>query len=262
MRKRNIPILLLVSFLVVSCSLLKSISKQDSEKINLPDNVEVRNPESINFEDERIVVMELPAENEFYLGKDKIEREALRSEFEKLQKTDALRAYRGWNNLYIKATSDISYGNIVDVLKSFPPKPDIYFNLIVRVKRKEFLPDGKEKLNALTVWNSCKNFSVSPSLEKPIKPNPLTLVLTMKKDGTFNLNNEEVTLDSLAKKLEEIFKQREINFVVRPGTNEVEKTVFVKAPRSAKYDNVVRLIESVYLSGGFPICLQTEDLEP
>ena len=97
------------------------------------------------------------------------------------------------------------------------------------------------------------------------KPNPLTLVVAVNKaDMTISLNNEaagDVSDTSLlTNKLSEIFKQRENNLVFREGTNEVEKTVFVKAPRSVRYGNVVRVIDAVKLAGSDRVGLQIDDL--
>ena len=41
----------------------------------------------------------------------------------------------------------------------------------------------------------------------------------------------------------------------------IEKTVFIKAPRSADYGQVVKLIDAVNLAGANPISLQIDDLE-
>jgi len=97
------------------------------------------------------------------------------------------------------------------------------------------------------------------------KPNPLTLVVAVNKaDMTVSLNNEaagDVSDTSLlTTKLQEIFKQRENNLVFREGTNEVEKTVFLKSPRSVKYGDVVRVVDAVKLAGSDRVGLQVDDL--
>lgn len=101
--------------------------------------------------------------------------------------------------------------------------------------------------------------------QAPAKPNPLTLVVAINKsDMKVSLNNEpsgDVSdTSSLTAKLQEIFKQRENNLVFREGTNEVEKTVFIKSPRSVKYGDVVKVIDSVKLAGSDRIGLQVDDL--
>lgn len=102
-------------------------------------------------------------------------------------------------------------------------------------------------------------------VQAPAKPNPLTLVVTVDKSNMgVALNNEAAgdTSDTslLTTKLQEIFKQRENNLVFREGTNEVEKTVFIKSPRSIKYGDVVRVIDAVKLAGSDRVGLQVDDL--
>ena len=98
-----------------------------------------------------------------------------------------------------------------------------------------------------------------------VKPNPLTLVVGISKDTKqITLNNEgfgDVTDTSkLTDKLKEIFKQREDNGVLREGTNEVEKTIFIKSPKSIKYGDVVKVIDAAKFAGASPIGLQIDDL--
>src|SRR5580765_156012 len=73
-----------------------------------------------------------------------------------------------------------------------------------------------------------------------IKPNPLTLVITIDKNTKkVRLNNDDAgdvsDASALTDRLKAIFTQREQNGVFREGTNEVEKTVFIKSSTSTKY---------------------------
>jgi len=97
------------------------------------------------------------------------------------------------------------------------------------------------------------------------KPNPLTLVVGINQaDRKITLNNADAgnvtDAASLTSQLSEIFKNRENNGVFREGTNEVEKTVFIKSPRSIKYGEVVKVIDAVKQAGAQPIGLQIDDL--
>lgn len=98
-----------------------------------------------------------------------------------------------------------------------------------------------------------------------VKPNPLTLVISINRaTRALALNNESAgTIDepeSLTAKLTDIFKQREINDVRREGTNEIEKTVFIKSPTSVRYGDVVKVIDAVKMAGAEPVGLQIDDL--
>jgi biopolymer transport protein ExbD len=101
--------------------------------------------------------------------------------------------------------------------------------------------------------------------QQEVKPNPLTLVVAINKDTkAVTLNNEsagDVTdATALTGKLADIFKQRADNGVYREGTNEVEKTIFIKSPTSVRYGDVVKVIDAAKLAGASPIGLQIDDL--
>lgn len=98
-----------------------------------------------------------------------------------------------------------------------------------------------------------------------VKPNPLTLVVAINKDTKgVTLNNANAgdvsDASSLTAQLQEIFKQRENNGVFREGTNEVEKTIFIKSPKSVRYGDVVKVIDAAKQAGAQPIGLQIDDL--
>jgi len=98
-----------------------------------------------------------------------------------------------------------------------------------------------------------------------VKPNPLTLVVAINKETkAITLNNDNFgdvsDTEKLNTRLSEIFKERENNGVFREGTNEVEKTVFIKSPKSVRYGDVVKVIDAAKAAGASPIGLQIDDL--
>lgn len=98
-----------------------------------------------------------------------------------------------------------------------------------------------------------------------VKPNPLTLVVGINRETkAVTLNNEPAgdvsDASALTAKLEQIFKQRSDNGVFREGTNEVEKTVFIKAPKSVRYGDVVKVIDAAKTAKASPVGLQIDDL--
>jgi len=98
-----------------------------------------------------------------------------------------------------------------------------------------------------------------------VKPNPLTLVVAINKETKgITLNNENFgdvsDTEKLNTKLNEIFRERENNGVFREGTNEVEKTIFIKSPKSVRYGDVVKVIDAAKAAGASPIGLQIDDL--
>jgi biopolymer transport protein ExbD len=103
-----------------------------------------------------------------------------------------------------------------------------------------------------------------PNQSQDIKPNPLTLVVTISPDLKLKLNLDEMgsvnDTGPLAAKLAYLFQQRKEQNAFRPGTTDVEKTVFVKAPRSMHYGEVVKVIDAIKGAGANPVGLQIDDL--
>jgi biopolymer transport protein ExbD len=98
-----------------------------------------------------------------------------------------------------------------------------------------------------------------------VKPNPLTLVVSINRDDRkIALNNDAAgSVDDpspLTQKLTEIFTQRANNGVFKEGTNQVEKTLFIKSPKSVRYGDVVKVIDAAKQAGADPIGLQIDDL--
>jgi len=98
-----------------------------------------------------------------------------------------------------------------------------------------------------------------------VKPNPLTLVIGINRDTrAITLNNDPSgnvdDSEALTNRLKGIFKDREANGVFRENSNEIEKTVFIKAPKSVHYGDVVRVIDAAKSAGADPIGLQIDDL--
>jgi biopolymer transport protein ExbD len=110
--------------------------------------------------------------------------------------------------------------------------------------------------------------------DRPLQPNDLTLLVTIEADRTLKLNKqaEMGTVDDpskLAQKLAKVFQERTINRVYREEmimrtdlseSSRIQKTVFVKAPRSIPYGEVTRVIDSIKGAGADPIGLQLDDL--
>lgn len=99
----------------------------------------------------------------------------------------------------------------------------------------------------------------------PVKPNPLSLIVDVGSDPSkIRLNKDEVgDAGALGTRLTEIFNERTRNGVFKEGstTNEIEKTVFVKAPRALKYGEIVRIIDAIKGAGASPVGLQIDDLQ-
>jgi biopolymer transport protein ExbD len=106
-----------------------------------------------------------------------------------------------------------------------------------------------------------------------LKPNPLTLVVTIGQDLQLKLNQDAMGSvndpSALAAKLQQTFQLRKEQHAYKVGmetqTNipedqRIEKTVFVKAPRALAYGNVVKVIDAIKGAGASPVGLQVDDL--
>jgi len=110
--------------------------------------------------------------------------------------------------------------------------------------------------------------------DRPLQPNDLTLIVTIEADRRLKLNKQADmgTVDDsskLAQKLASVFQERTNHRVYReemmmrtdlPESSRIQKTVFVKAPRSIPYGEVTRVIDSIKGAGADPIGLQLDDL--
>jgi biopolymer transport protein ExbD len=106
-----------------------------------------------------------------------------------------------------------------------------------------------------------------------LKPNPLTLVVSITPDLQIKLNQDGMgsvnDTSALAAKLQQTFQQRREQHAYKVGletaTNipedqRIEKTVFVKAPRALHYGDVVKVIDAIKGAGASPVGLQVDDL--
>jgi biopolymer transport protein ExbD len=106
-----------------------------------------------------------------------------------------------------------------------------------------------------------------------LKPNPLTLVVSITPDLQVKLNQDAMgsvnDTTTLAAKLQQTFQQRKEQHAYKVGmetaTNvsedqRIEKTVFVKAPRALHYGDVVKVIDAIKGAGANPVGLQVDDL--
>jgi biopolymer transport protein ExbD len=106
-----------------------------------------------------------------------------------------------------------------------------------------------------------------------LKPNPLTLVVSISPDLQIRLNQDSVgsvnDTAPLAQRLALVFQQRKEQRAYKVGMetrsdikedDRIEKTVFVKAPRASKYGDVVKVIDAIKGAGASPVGLQVDDL--
>jgi biopolymer transport protein ExbD len=106
-----------------------------------------------------------------------------------------------------------------------------------------------------------------------LKPNPLTLVVSISSDLQIKLNQDSMGSVNdtavLSQRLTQVFHQRKEQRAYKPGMetrtdlpeqDRIEKTVFIKAPRGLRYEEVVKVIDAIKGAGANPVGLQVDDL--
>lgn len=113
-----------------------------------------------------------------------------------------------------------------------------------------------------------------PDDDKRVEPPPLGLVVTIKNDRSLMLNGlaDVGSVDDPSKlnaMLVDVFEQRLKNHaygsqlrdrVDIPDDKRIERTVFIKAPRSIRYGDVIRVLDGIRGTGASPVGLQIDDL--
>lgn len=114
-----------------------------------------------------------------------------------------------------------------------------------------------------------------PQTSPPPTGNVLTLVVTIKQDGALELNKQGEMgsvndTGKLSAKLSELFQLRlekqtysreMLNRTDLPEEKRIERTVFIKAPRSIAYGEVAKVIDSIKGAGAEPVGLQIDELD-
>ncbi len=153
-------------------------------------------------------------------------------------------------DIIVKADPDLSFGSIVNFLK----------------KSRQL---SKNNIKLETSENSSDPFVFIPQEPKnnpkeELRPNPHTLVIQITSDRKITLNNEDqgnlYDTSKLTALLTKIFQEREDYGVYREGTNEVEKTVFIKAAPSLQFSELIQLVNVIKESDASPVGLQIDDL--
>jgi biopolymer transport protein ExbD len=91
-----------------------------------------------------------------------------------------------------------------------------------------------------------------PEDQVNLPPDPLSLLVSVTKNGGYKLNTQE------AQSLQDLYDQLYKALNGRPADR---KAVFIKGPIGLPYGEVVKVIDEVKKAGGGPIGLQIEGLE-
>jgi biopolymer transport protein ExbD len=278
-----------------------AVAKQASAIPNLPQDIAVDFPEDLENADvdaglrkESAVIVSIPSEQQFYLGHDLTPKDQISSKIGELLKRqhDPDKANPD-SIVYLASGAGIEYGVVVDVL-NFIRKQDVKSVGLIAGRKHEGDNSSQSVDQSRRLVDQPRRLLVNIQTEpnekadlSTLRPNPLTLVVSISPDLKLRLNNKEgpeqyepcygltTTYGSvndpgpLARCLTQLFKLRREQHAYRPGfetrtdlveDERVEKTIFVKAPRSIKYSAVIHVIDAVKGAGAYPISLQIDDL--
>jgi len=198
----------------------------------------------IKDDDEQPIVVVLTPSDEILLNTDKIAFDKLGGEITRLiaAKTPDQEI------VFIAGGKDVGFQKVVSILKLGRQAYTDNFGLIVS--------DDED----IDVSKAVKVKIILEEFNGKIKPNPLFLRVALGNDGKITLNAKSQTPETLDTELRRIFNQRRQKKVFISGSNEVDATVFIKAPLSAKYGDVVKLIEIVKNAGASPIAIEIDKL--
>lgn len=247
-----------IAILLLNASACSSVRLQlnqiaDDKRANLPQNMESA-VEDIDIFKESSCVVSVNEDGKFFIGKEEIAEAGLTEKIVKKMENQT----PDKRIVYIESPVGVSYQTIVKLFDLIR-KADIDKAGLVAYKQNSDKPGTKPSRFEVKLPAEPK----ADDLEN-IKPNPLTLVVSIDKTGVLKLNNEPMgnvgDTNNLTNKLTEIFKDRESNGIFREGTNEIEKTIFIKASRSLKYGDFVKVVNASKLAGSQPIGIQIDDL--
>lgn len=209
--------------------------------------------EDLGFKDEDSIIVTLKADKGFYIG----EKSYPLDDANQLIASLAANKTPDQRVVYLNASKDIEYRTIVRLLDQVRRADIDRVELIVK-KKKDADDEFTSEIGVLEVKLPAEPVESDKNL--PAKPNPLTLVVSQTKNGQLELNGENIKLEDVSDRLSAIFKERENNGVFREGTNEIEKTVFIKSSLNVRYEDFIRLLDKLKLAGTQPIGVQIDDL--
>lgn len=259
-----LTLLLLVGGLI-SCKTVmpERYAKYNGGRVNVDLPSGTKNADyDIDIDKDTSLVISLPDDSSIFIGKSRssIPREMLSGKLKEWLKdrTDPDQM------VYIAASVSDNYGNVVEVLdevrKAGVSRAGLIANRLHAEAPSRFVVDVPTEPNPNEFLTSGR-------------PNPLTLIVSVTPDLKLKLNQDDYGSindpEPLSMKLLEIFKLRTENRAYRPGletrtdlpeSERVEKTLIIKANRSLKYGDVIKIIDAAKGAGASPMVLQIDDL--
>ena len=228
--------------------------------VNLPRDLTASDRDS-NVEKESAVIITVAADGRIYLGVDHspIDGRNLGAKIRPLLETQPEED----RIAYLAVDLAADYGQVVAACDEIRKIDSLRVGLLVTRVNDDWpsrllvelqpLPDPNEDISKL-------------------KPNPLTLRVTIGPDLIVKLNQDPMgsidDLSPLSEKLQQIFQMRLEQHAYREGaetatnlpeSERIEKTIWINAPKHVKYGDVVKVIDAAKRAGANPIALQLDE---
>lgn len=201
-------------------------------------------------DNEKSINVSIVGSSQYYIGIDTFPLESISEAINNRRRKSGVESSQP---IYLSAENNTKFGDVVPLLDAFRKIDTSNVALIVLPAEK----NNSKGSNILKV-------SIPPEPkdgDEPSKNKLLKYEVKLTKDGKYKFNDTDITIEALVDKLRTTFKENEDKVIFREGTNEIFKTVTIKAPKSARYGEVVRLIDEVKGAGAAPVILQVDDLE-
>ena len=260
-------LLLAILLSVVAC--MKKLPEQTIGSNGVPSGISIVLPRNVSNGDrepavlkESAVTVSVPAEDQFYVGREPVPKDVVGDLVSRRLKGQA----EADRIVYVAGGAFIDYRNIVGVIDKIRKEGVTRIGLLVDQQSRSGEAPGilRVQIPAEPDFNE--------DLSK-VKPNPLTLVVSISRDLKLQLNQEPMgpatDTANLTQTLTRLFQARKEQHAYKSGMEtrtdvpedeRIEKTIVVKATRSIKYGDVVRLIDAVKGAGANAIVLQIDDL--
>jgi biopolymer transport protein ExbD len=261
MKNIKFTIVCLLASFVAACSGASLTPMQDAMKrsyppANVPKNIRNAKPDA-HFADEKAIVVSVLPHDNLYVGDDQYAPEIVREAIEKrLGKNPSEKQL-----IYLNTDFSDDYGNVVKVLDTIRRTGVENIGLMV-----EPASDADKKLQVLKV-----KLSAEPKEDDPADLLDRRLVINLQKDGKiklgrydkyeFKASTPDIAETEVGAKLAPLLTENEEKKYNLRGTNEIDKTVFVKAPRAKRCVDVVRLVDAAVGAGASEVYLMLDDLE-
>src|SRR5690606_12999167 len=225
--------------LAVAIPFMINDPKRKNELVNLPE-AKVADID-VDIEKEASFVLTMTADNKVSerqsTGEKPITKEELPGRVESSMATKSPER----RIVYFKGDTGIALENVIAVFDSITKADIDKVGLVVSGKK------NAENPYQLHLRRFELKLHRQPKTDADAIPSPLPLIVSMPDgDARLMLSGEAISdLSALEGRLRGVFKDREDNGVFRIGTNEVEKTVYLKVSKTLRYGDLVKLVETV-----------------